>query len=421
MSSKKFSIPSSHMNNTSTIAISADTDLLVEKPRIASIDVMRGIVMVIMALDHVRDFFHQGAFAYNPTDMATTTPAIFFTRWITHYCAPAFVFLAGTSIFISSQRKSKKELSMFLLSRGLWLILLEVVVVRFGLFFNLYYDITVFQVIWVIGASMVCMAALIHLKYPLVLALGLLITLGHNLTDGIQLQPGDNFYFVWAFLHQTGFLNVSADKNFLVFYPLLPWLGIMILGYCLGVLYSKGYSQETRIKLLMRLGLIATGLFIIIRAINIYGDPAPWSMQANSLFTVMSFLNTTKYPVSLLYTLMTLGPVLIILSVMERIKIRSSILKPLEVFGRVPLFYYVLHFYLIHFVSLLLFMQKTGKSFSELDFHFTKSFGGITAEGGYALRWAYVIWILLVIALYPVCKWYNKYKSTHKQWWLSYV
>jgi uncharacterized membrane protein len=379
---------------------------------------MRGIVMVIMALDHVRDFFHQGGLTSDPTSMATTTPAVFFTRWITHYCAPTFVFLAGTSIYLNSKRKEKNELSVFLLTRGLWLILLEVVVIRFGLFFNFYYDVLVFQVIWAIGASMVCMAALIHLSYRWILIIGLIIVFGHNITDAFALQPENSFFGVWGFIRQSGFFSLTPNTTLWVPYPVLPWLGIMILGYCLGKLYTD-FEPEKRQKLLLTIGLSAVGLFILLRLINIYGDPAPWSVQRTAVFTVMSFLNTTKYPVSLLYTLMTLGPVLIILSVME--KVNLNILKPFTVFGRVPLFYYILHFFLIHAVSLLFFMHKTGKSFSEIDFHFNQSFGGITAEGGYALRWVYVVWISLVIFLYPFCKWYNQYKSTHKHWWLSYL
>lgn len=399
--------------------LTAPADVLTEKPRISSIDLMRGIVMVIMALDHARDFFHLGGFAYNPTDMNTTTPVLFFTRWITHFCAPTFVFLAGTSIFISSQRKPKKELSIFLLTRGLWLILLEVVVIRFSFFFNLYYDVTIFQVIWVIGASMVCMAALIHLPYRAVLAIGLLIVFGHNLTDGIQLRPTDSLFPVWAMLRQTGFFNVTADKSFLIVYPLLPWLGIMVLGYCLGKLYTPQFRSEERNKLLFRIGLAAVALFVVLRFINSYGDPAPWSTQKNAIYTFMSFINTTKYPVSLMYTLMTLGPVLMILSWMERTG--TGVLKPFIVFGRVPLFYYVLHFYIIHAIALVLYMNKSGHSWSALDFHFNKSFGGITAEAGYSLFWAYVGWISVVIFLYPLCKWYNRYKSTHSHWWLSYL
>lgn len=402
-----------------TLTATAPAEVLTGKPRISSIDLMRGIVMVIMALDHARDFFHLGGFAYNPTDLNTTTPVLFFTRWITHYCAPTFVFLAGTSIFISAQRKPKKDLSIFLLTRGLWLIVLEVVVIRFSFFFNFYYDVTIFQVIWVIGASMVCMAALIHLPYKAVLATGLLIVFGHNLTDAIQLTAGDPLFPVWAMLRQTGFFNVAEGKSFLVVYPLLPWLGIMLLGYCLGLLYTPQFDARRRQRLLLSLGLTAVGLFVVLRLINSYGDPAPWSVQKNSLFTVMSFLNTTKYPVSLLYTLMTLGPVLMILSWMERTD--TSILKPFLVFGRVPLFYYVVHFYIIHAIALVLFMQKSGLSFSELDFHFNKSFGGITADAGYSLFWAYVGWLSVVILLYPPCKWYNRYKSTHSHWWLGYL
>jgi uncharacterized membrane protein len=402
-----------------TLTATAPAEVLTGKPRISSIDLLRGIVMVIMALDHARDFFHLGGFAYNPTDLNTTTPVLFFTRWITHYCAPTFVFLAGTSIFISAQRKPKKELSLFLLTRGLWLIVLEVVVVRFSFFFNLYYDVTIFQVIWVIGASMVCMAALIHLPYRAVMAVGLLIVFGHNLTDGMQLKPEDTLFPVWAMLRQTGFFAVAEGKSFFVVYPLLPWLGIMLLGYCLGRLYTPRFGAPERQKLLFRLGLTAVALFMALRLINSYGDPAPWSVQKNGLFTVMSFINTTKYPVSLMYTLMTLGPVLMILSWMERAN--TGMLKPFLVFGRVPLFYYVLHFYIIHAIALVLYMRKSGLSFSELDFHFNRSFGGITAEAGYSLFWAYVGWLSVVIMLYPLCKWYNRYKSTHSHWWLSYL
>ena len=375
--------------------------------------------MVIMALDHARDFFHHGAFTYNATDMGTTTPVLFFTRWITHFCAPTFVLLAGTSIYISAQRKSKKDLSIFLLTRGLWLILLEIVVIRFSFFFNFYYDVTILQVIWVIGASMVVMSALIHFSDWVVLVLGLIIVFGHNLTDMIQLKPEDTFYPVWTILRQTGFINLSADKGLLVFYPLLPWLGIMLLGYPLGKLYTSSFSHEKRTRLLIMLGVSSIALFIVLRLINAYGDPAPWSVQKNGLFTLMSFINTTKYPVSLLYTLMTIGPVLIILAMMEKVNVSS--LKPFVVFGRVPMFYYIFHFYLLHLVSLLFFMNKTGKSFSDLDLHFRSSFGGITPEGGYSLLWAYVAWMSVVIFLYPFCKWYNNYKSTHRHWWLSYL
>lgn len=394
-------------------------DLVTEKQRINSIDIVRGLVMVVMALDHARDFFHLGGFASDPTNLTSTTPVLFFTRWITHYCAPTFVFLAGTSIFLNLQKKTKKDLSMFLLSRGLWLIVLELVVVRFGIVFNFYYDIIFFQVIWVIGGSMICMAGLIHLNYKTVLAIGLIIVFGHNISDAFRLQPGDSFFAVWTILRQSGFVPLTDNNSLFVIYPLLPWLGIMILGFGLGKLYSGEFTKEERRKFLFILGFSAIALFVILRFINIYGDPAPWSVQKNGVFTFMSFINTTKYPVSLQYTLMTLGPVLVILALMERINF--SFLKPFHVFGRVPMFYYVLHFMLIHFISLMLFMNKTGKSFSEIDFHFSKSFGGITAEGGYSLGITYLLWLAVVLALYPLCVWYNRYKSTHKDWWLSYI
>jgi uncharacterized membrane protein len=401
------------------IVTATPTDLATTKARISSIDIIRGIVMVIMALDHARDFFHLGAVAYNPTDMNTTTPALFFTRWITHFCAPTFVFLAGTSIYINAQRKAKKELTYFLISRGLWLILLELVVVRFGLFFNLYFDVIILQVIWVIGASMVVMSLLIHLNYYVVLAIGLLLTVGHNATDIMQLKQGDTLFPLWAIVRQAGFVIISPDRAIMAFYPLLPWLGIMTLGYCMGKVFEKNFDSAKRQQVLLITGAISILLFIIIRFTNVYGDPAPWAVQKNSMYTLMSFLNTTKYPPSLLYTLMTLGPMLILLACMEKINLK--VLQPFAVFGRVPLFFYILHFYLIHITALMLFMNKTGVSFSSIDFHFNKSFGGITPEGGYSLPWVYVGWMAVVVFLYPICKWYNKYKSTHSDWWLSYL
>lgn len=394
-------------------------DTLVEKPRISSIDVVRGVVMVIMALDHTRDFFHADANVFDPTDMEKTNPVLFFTRWITHYCAPTFVFLSGVSVYLGQQRKTKKELSGFLLTRGLWLVLLEFTVVRLGIFFNLYYDVTIFQVIWAIGISMVIMSALIHLPFGAILGTGVVITLGHNLLHLIQLKPEDNFFLVYTLIHQGGFVTVAPDHFFMVPYPFLPWLGIMILGYCLGSWYSKGFDPTLRKKLLFRTGAFAVILFIVLRITNFYGDPTPWAAQKNALFTIMSFLNTTKYPASLLYTLMTLGPVLIILSLMETS--RTSFWKPFTVFGRVPLFYYILHFYLIHLVSVVAYMILQGKSISEMDFHFTVNFGGIPTGYGYSLLIVYLVWISIVLFLYPFCKRYNEFKSTHRQWWLSYL
>lgn len=388
-----------------------------DKIRIASLDVMRGIVMVIMALDHARDFYHSDAFVYDPLDLEKTTPILFFTRFITHFCAPTFVLLAGTSIRISEQFKTKKELSRFLLTRGLWLVFLEVTVVRFSILFNLYYDVVVFQVIWAIGFCMVVMAAIVRLPFTAILGLGLIITFGHDVLHKVSIS--DPFLVLWTFIHQSNFIELTPGVSAFVPYPFLPWLGILLLGYCLGEWYVNGFDASLRQKLLVRTGLAAIILFLILRTFNIYGDPAPWSEQKDAVYSLMSFLKVTKYPVSLQYTLITLGPVLILLSLLERRPVGAS-LKPFRVIGRVPLFYYILHFYFLHIGALALLLLR-GKDLSDIDFHFDAGFGGITPADGYPLIGAYIAWATVVLILYPICVWYNRYKSTHHQWWLSYL
>jgi uncharacterized membrane protein len=406
-------------------------ELLVEKPRISSIDLVRGVVMVIMALDHVRDFFHVSAFVFDPSDPARASAALFFTRWITHFCAPTFVLLTGTSIRLSLQRKSKKELSRFLWTRGLWLVFLELTVVRFSFFFNLYYDVTVIQVIYTIGVSMIIMAALIHLKESVLLGIGIVIIVAHNLLDYFPV-PAEHPLFAWCTLvYQGGPLQIAPGQIFIVGYPFLPWLGIMLMGYCMGQLYQKEFDPARRQKVLLTAGIAATLLFILLRGINLYGDPAPWQSQKDGLHTFLSFMNCTKYPVSLLYTLMTLGPVLILLSWIEKISVRRW--KPVEVFGRVPMFYYIIHFYLIHVLAIATFLIVRHKTFSDLNFHFLSGgnflagpatpgyFGGIPIGAGFRLPWVYLVWIVVILMMYPVCKKYNRYKSTHTHWWLSYL
>ncbi len=392
---------------------------LVAKPRVASIDIMRGIVMVIMALDHTRDFYHADVALFDPTDLTKTNPILFFTRFITHFCAPTFVFLSGVSAYISRQRKSPKELSLFLFTRGLWLVLLEFTVVRFGLVFNLYYDFVIFQVIWVIGASMMVLSVLTYLPQKFILALGLVLIFGHNLLDLVRLKPDDPGHFWWAILQQGGFFPTASGTVVLAAYPLIPWLGIMLAGYGIGYIYDRNFDSENRKKILRIAGVIALLIFIVLRATNAYGDPTSWSSQKNPVFTFMSFINVTKYPVSLLYTLVTLGPVLILLPWMERLRVGS--LEPLRIIGRVPLFYYILHFFLIHITSVCIYLIDNGLTWSDLDFHFSKGFGGIPPGAGYTLVWVYVAWISIVIALYPVCRWYYHYKSHRGHWWLGYV
>jgi uncharacterized membrane protein len=376
--------------------------------RISSIDFVRGIIMVIMALDHVRDYFHADAFVFDPTDMTRTNPALFFTRWITHFCAPTFVFLSGISIYLNLQRKFKKELSVFLATRGIWLIFLDLVIIRFGFFFNFFYDMTILNVLWVFGAAMLMMAALIWLSQWLLLVLSVVIIIGqHFLPLSI---PG---------LTTRAILPLSSTMTIIIAYPLLQWLAIMMLGYFIGKMYDGHIPKIVRQRRLIIVGIAALTLFVIIRLINVYGDPAPWSSQKNIMFTIMSFLNTSKYPPSFLFFLMTLGPIFILLAITENIRINA--LKFFYIFGRVPLFYFILHFYLAHTLALVFYLAKTGKSFAELDMHFNKSFGGITPEGGHSLAWVFVAWIAVVLICYPVCKWFSDYKATHKKWWLSYL
>lgn len=398
---------------------SAKPEVLTEKPRIATIDLMRGFVMVIMALDHARDFYHTDAFVYDPTDLGRTTPILFFTRFITHFCAPTFVLLAGTAVRISEQRKSKRELSMFLLTRGLWLVLLEVTVVRFGILFQLHYDLIIFQVIWAIGISMVVMSAVVRLPFKAILAIGLIIVFGHDLLHGIRLEPGDRVLVVWTFIHQVNFVEIFPGVSAFVNYPFLPWFGILVMGYCLGELFGKRFDGSWRRQLLLNVGLACLLLFAVLRYFNLYGDPFPWSQQKNGLYTFMSFLNVTKYPPSLHYTLLMTGTVLMIMSWLE--KGRMVLSRPLVVFGRVPLFYYVLHFYLLHLGALILYMISSGKTLGEIDFHFNAGFGGLPRGYGYPLIAGYIAWIAVVLILYPACKWYDEYKTTHNRWWLRYL
>jgi uncharacterized membrane protein len=413
--------------------------VLTEKPRISSIDLMRGIVMIIMALDHTRDFFHADANVFDPTDLAKTSPVLFFTRWITHFCAVTFVLLSGVAARISRQRKTQKELFVFLFTRGLWLIVLEFTVIRFGLLFNLYYDFSILQVIWVLGASMIVLSALIFLPETVIGIIGLVLIFTHNAFDHRLLQAGDTAYVPWAVLNQGGFIQISEGHFIIAGYPLIPWLGVMLIGYAVGTWYTKEFNGQARRKRLLIAGVIAMVLFVVLRGINIYGDPRPWTEQKNALYTVMSFLNCNKYPVSLLFKLMILGPVFTMLSFLDNKDIYS--LKPrgafgrgwliryvlnffarcAVVFGRVPLFYYILHFYMLHAVSLVLYMSISGKSLGQVNFHFGNNFGGIPNGFGYSLEWVYVVWISLIVLLYPICKWYNRYKSTHDYAWLSYL
>lgn len=391
------------------------------KHRIESIDLLRGVVMVIMALDHVRKYFHYGSFFIDPTDLTTTTPAIFFTRWITHFCAPVFVFLAGTSAYLYGSKKVKdqKDVAWFLFNRGVFLIFLELTIVNFGWTFDITLSFHLMQVIWAIGISMVVLSAAVYLPTYLIFSIGIIIVIGHNLLDSIMLDGVGMENFFWFTVHQRGSILLSQTRLIHFAYPVLPWIGLMFLGYVFGVLYKKGFETEKRKKYLLLIGGISIILFFILRFFNIYGDMSPWSVMDNFSYSLLSFLNTTKYPPSLLFILMTIGPSLIFLYFAENIKNKLS--KPLIVIGRVPLFYYVIHLYVIHLLGIIGIiiagqswtdMILTGKSFM------TQSL----ISYGYNLQIVYLVWIAVVLALYPLCKKYHEYKMNNRsKWWLSYL
>jgi uncharacterized membrane protein len=386
--------------------------------RLGSIDLLRGLVMIIMALDHTRDFFHNAAWSDDPLNLATTTPLLFFTRWITHFCAPVFVFLAGSSIYFQSLRKSKKDLSMFLIKRGLWLVFIELVVINLAFSFDLAYGVVGLQTIWSIGISMIIMGAIIWLPYKLIFALGLLIVLGHNSLDYYEAGHKGPYDVFYSLLHHPGFFQLDQTHGMLVLYPFLSWVGLMMLGFCFGKLFMR-FEGAARRQMLLRLGFGVIAFFIVLRAFDIYGDPGHWQEQRSLLYTFFDFIDVQKYPPSLLYTCATIGPALLFLAAAEGVKGRLS--KIITVYGRVPFFYYVLHFFLIHIVSAIFFFAS-GNNLATAE----KSSDGLTPlfiipGKGYSLLVVYVVWIAIVASLYPVCKWFSNYKQTHKQWWLSYL
>lgn len=393
----------------------------VKSKRIESIDVLRGLVMVIMALDHVRDYTHIGYMFTDPTNLETTTPFLFFTRWITHFCAPVFVFLAGTSAFLFGIKKgSKKELSKFLFTRGLWLVFIELTVVNFSWTFDTNLSVHIFQVIWAIGICMIFLAALIQLPKKVLLGIGILIVFGHNLLDNITHEGTEPLSLLWYYTHQFNFQVINNGQGLLaIAYPFLPWLGIMILGYCFGYFYQKSTNEKTRRKWLLLLGFGAITLFFVLRIINVYGDLAPWSIQDNFLYTILSFFNVTKYPPSLIFTLMTLGVAILFLYVIESVK--NQFTKFMIVFGRVPFFFYILHLYIIHIIGFIG-LSVLGYDWKELILTPTRFMSGFLVDKGFNLWVTYIVWFVVIILLFPICKVYMSYKAKNKdKWWLSYL
>ncbi len=390
--------------------------------RLASVDVLRGLVMVVMALDHVRD--HLTNVPYAPEDLAQTSVPLFLTRWITHFCAPVFVLLAGTGAGLSEVRgKPRGELARFLWTRGLWLIVAELTIVRFGWAFNLEYRTEVWvQVIWVIGVSMILLAPMLWLPRWVVGAIGVVMIAGHNLLDGIGLDVvrqqvtlgniGQLPTLAGASLRDWAWATLHVQYPPII-YPLIPWPGVMFVGYALAPLFLL--PAAARHRLLLALGLGATALFLLVRGLNIYGDPAPWSAQPRAAFTVLSFLNTTKYPPSLSYLLMTLGPALALLVPLERLG--GWLGRVLETIGRVPFFYYVVHLYLIHLVMLGLGVAAGYPLGAFLHPWFLKPAGF-----GFGLGVVYAAWLAVVAALYPLCRWFAGVKARRRDLaWLSYL
>ena len=393
----------------------------IREGRLGSIDALRGIAMILMALDHVRDFVHAAAMSFSPTDLGRTSALIFVTRWVTHFCAPTFAFTAGIGAFLWARRgRTTFELSGFLLSRGLWLMLLEVTLLRFLLFFDAQFQGGGFilTILWVLGLSMMALAALVHLGNRALLLLSLVTIAFHNALDGLSARSFGRFDWAFDLLHRPGAFQIGS-ATLRVAYPLIPWVAVMAAGYCLGPVFA--WEPERRQRLLLSLGVAVTGAFLVLRAANVYGDPRPWSHQDSPVFTLLSFLNCTKYPPSLAFLLMTLGPALALMAVLERLSLTPG--NALVVFGRVPLFFFILHMGLAHLIALGLgFLRYGAQHFLVIP---APSMGGSPDDFpqgyGYDLGVVYLAWIAVVAILYPACRWFARVKAEKRSPWLSYL
>jgi uncharacterized membrane protein len=380
------------------------------QPRIESIDLLRGAIMILMALDHTRDFFGVGGM--NTRDV--NDPALFLTRWVTHYCAPLFILLAGTSAYLyGTHGRTVGEVSRFLLTRGLWLIVIEFTVVRLGWFFSLDLHLLFAQVIWAVGASMVVLSGLVYLPRWAIATVGLVMIGGHNLFDGIRPEDFGAAGWTWNLLHRPGLLQLAPAAKLYLSYPLVPWIGVMAAGYALGPVFKL--DRITRRRRLVALGALTCAGFIVLRAANLYGDPASWAAQDGWLATLLSFVNCEKYPPSLLYLAMTLGPGLLLLAAFE--DARGRFAHVIITYGRVPFFYYITHLFVIHTLAVALAWLWWGDA--------SWLFGGTPADkpANYGLRLPgiYMMWLLVVIALYEPCRWFAELKQRRNDWWWSYL
>jgi uncharacterized membrane protein len=384
--------------------------------RIDSIDFVRGLVMIIMALDHTRDFMHIDSLTQDPLNLATTTPLLFLTRWITHFCAPIFVFLSGTSAFISIKNRNDLAASKrFLISRGIWLIILEFTIINFGLWFDLHFRILLFQVIAAIGFGFIVLSFLLKLRPGVIAVIGLIIIFGHNLFPFIPFQDGSAIKAILSPLVNFNQYQVSQQFTFVIAYPFIPWFGIILTGFAAGHLF--GLPGEKRKKVFLGIGLASLAIFAVLRFINVYGDQSQWSSQQNGILTYLSFINVSKYPPSLLFTLMTLGVMCLVFYLSDGVQ--NKFIRIGSVYGRVPFFYYLMHLYLIHSVMLvIMFLQ----GFHWADLSFAPFRFGRAQGSGIELWIVYLVWISIVALLYPLCKWYGNHKFAHKEnKWLRYL
>lgn len=389
---------------------------LATRARVDAVDVLRGLVMILMALDHTRDYF--GDAGANPTNLATTTAPLFLTRWVTHFCAPVFFLLTGTGAYLALRRRSAAALSRFLLTRGLWLVVLEITVVRFLWQFNVDYRVTLLNVLWALGWSMVALAALVRLPTGLATAMGVAMIALHNLVDAVPPAAFGALAPLWTVLHQPGFLVMTPRFTVFAAYPLVPWIGVMAVGYGLGRVLT--WAPARRRAFLVRAGVGITVAFVALRVLNVYGDPRPWAPHANLAFTVLAFLNANKYPPSLLFLLMTLGPALLVLALADRPAPR--LLRPALVIGQVPLFYYLVHVALLHALAVVASHARYGRVHWMFESPTIDRFP-VTQPAGWPapLAAVYLAWIVAVVLLYPCCRWYAALKARRTDGWLSYL
>lgn len=396
----------------STVARSASPAMPVtaspsrSRPRIESIDALRGLVILLMLVDHAREFFFLHAQVSDPMDVATTSPALFATRLAAHLCAPIFIALTGLAAFLYGDAKSSPAAaSAFLFKRGLFLVALEWTVINFAWTFDITPATVYLQVIWVIGLSMIALAALLHLPRPALIALGLAIVLGHNLLDGISFADGSWEHALWAVLHERGYLALPWGGTARTSYPLLPWIGVIALGYAIGPLFRSAIAPSFRRSRLAAIGGAALLIFAALRTVNLYGEPLPWSVWSDALHTMMSFFNLTKYPPSADFLLLTLGIGAILLAAFERLS--QSARNILVTFGSVPLFFYILHLYLLHLLNrLAATIWPTGDT-------------GMVSVANVA--WVWLLAISVAIPCWFACRWFAGRKRTSTRWWMRYL